>query len=1013
MFSRGGAARRYGVWLSVPIIAVVVFLVVRRMIEVPSARNEALAEVTITEGTNFSVEASPDGRTLVMDLLGSLWTLPASGGAARRITDELLEARQPSFSPQGDRIAFQGFDLDWDLWSIKPDGSAATRLTSGPFDDREPHWSHDGTRLVFSSDRSGQYDIWILNVGSGELRRLTTNPAEDFAPSWSADDREIAFVSTRAPAGVWAVDVESSAERPMAAVTGSVSGPSWTPDGKQVLYNVVADGAARLELSGNRVAVEDVFPFRAHWLSGTEFLYTADGKIKRRSLGEQQVRTVEFTAAVPLRRTAYARKRRDFDSTTPKRALGIVRPMVSPDGERVVFAALGDVWVMEIGSKPVRLTADQFLDTEPAWSPDGSQVVFSSDRGGNMDLWIRDMKTGRDRRLTETPAAEMASTWSPDGDRIAFVSMGTGYLQDVHVIDVKTGKVTVLQQRIPTPTFPTWSPDGRTVLVGTGQRASQRFQDGFNKLLAIPVDGSQPHFLPLLPASSVIDSRVGDGPTWAPDGKKIAFVNQGLLRVAEVGIDGAPIGEPRPVTSELAHAPSWTGDSKKILYMATDQLKLLSLEDGGIEPVPLDLEFTPSMPSGRVVVHSTQVWNGRDKTLQSERDVVIEGHRIRSVEPHQQSLHTGRVIDASGLTVMPGMVDMHSHVYAESGEALGRLLLAYGVTTARDPGSTPYRSLEFREAWDSGVRPGPRFFTSGAPIDGSRVYFPQFHAVSTPTQLEMEIERNRRLGHDHFKIYIRLGNQMQKRLVEFAHQAGMPVASHDIYPAVVFGLDGVEHIGGSNKRGFAKVSAIGNTYGDVIELIARSGMTFTPTLSDDNSNGFDLIPMDDPSMMADDRVRVLMTSWAQETARTRVERLREAGAPLRAQTLARHGQTVKRLAQAGVKIVAGTDAPNIPQGVGMHAELALYVRGGLTPFEALQAATINAIEALGAGADLGTVEAGKLADLLIIEGDPLVDVKNARNIRTVIKNGQVFEMKQLLTGTVTAVGSTKQVVPER
>jgi imidazolonepropionase-like amidohydrolase len=165
--------------------------------------------------------------------------------------------------------------------------------------------------------------------------------------------------------------------------------------------------------------------------------------------------------------------------------------------------------------------------------------------------------------------------------------------------------------------------------------------------------------------------------------------------------------------------------------------------------------------------------------------------------------------------------------------------------------------------------------------------------------------------------------------------------------------------------------------------------------------------MDDPSLMDDDRVRLLVTSWAQDTARARVERLRQAGAALRAQTLARHGRTVTALARVGVPIVAGTDAPNIPQGVGLHAELALYVRGGLTPFEALQAATINAIDALGAGADLGTIQVGKLADLVIVEGDPLSDVRNARNIRTVIKNGEVFEMKELLTATATGVVSAK------
>jgi imidazolonepropionase-like amidohydrolase len=151
-----------------------------------------------------------------------------------------------------------------------------------------------------------------------------------------------------------------------------------------------------------------------------------------------------------------------------------------------------------------------------------------------------------------------------------------------------------------------------------------------------------------------------------------------------------------------------------------------------------------------------------------------------------------------------------------------------------------------------------------------------------------------------------------------------------------------------------------------------------------------------------------MPSWALQTARTRVERLRESGAQLRATTLARHGQTVMTFARRGVPIVAGTDAPNIPQGVGMHAELALYLKSGLTPFEALQAATINAAEALGVGEHLGSIEAGKLADLVIVDGDPLRDVRNVRNVRMVMKNGQLFDVKDLLRGAGRALASAER-----
>lgn len=134
-------------------------------------------EITVSEGTSMAIALSPDKRTLVIDLQGGLWSLPVGGGTAKRLTDEYSDARQPSWSPDGRRIAYQGYrDGTWRIWAIAPDGSNSTALTSGSFDDREPNWSPDGSRIAFSSDRSGNYDVWVLDVASGRVRQITKDP---------------------------------------------------------------------------------------------------------------------------------------------------------------------------------------------------------------------------------------------------------------------------------------------------------------------------------------------------------------------------------------------------------------------------------------------------------------------------------------------------------------------------------------------------------------------------------------------------------------------------------------------------------------------------------------------------------------------------------------------------------------------------------------------------------------------------------------------------------------------
>jgi Tol biopolymer transport system component len=976
--------------------------------------------VTVVEGTNIAAAVSPDGTTIAFDLYGILWLVGANGGIASRFTDDFADIAQPDWSPDGRTLIFQSYrDGNFHVWSIAADGTGAKQLTSGPYDCREPRFSSDGQRIAFSSDRSGHYAVHVLDIASGEITQVGDSTAQEAEPAWAPDGRTIALIADKSRLDV--IDAQgrrrtivSIAPSPDIFHPAEIHSPSWTPDGQALIYTILQNGMAKIAsaevgvLSGPpvngadvRVLVEneDVFPLRVSWMPGIsgqsvrEFVYTSSGKIRRRSLGSAASAVIEFSATVPVVTPKYRKKRRDFDSSLARPVKGIGSPVLSPNGQHVAFRALNDIWTMKIGAKPVPLTRDGFYKCDPAWSPDGQRLVYSSDRGGKLDLWLRDVQTGHDTQLTRLPQAAVSGSWSQDGKLIAFLDQ-TGSL---HSVEVTSGTVQKVFDALWEPGRPTWSPDGRWIAMAAFKPYSARYREGLSEILLIERATGKATYTPALPNRS-LGTRGDDGPVWSPDGSSLAFVLGSVLWVAPVDSSGRFTGSPRQITEEVTDAPSWSGDSKTLLYLSNGRLRLVSVDGGAPREVPLTLTWNNARPrpTPRLIVKVGRLWDGTAPDYRRNVDVIIEGNRIASVTPSTSGSPAdskARFIDASGLTLMPGLVDMHTHRQMQGyayGDRQGRLWLAMGVTCTRSPGAPAYHMVEDREAIDAGLRIGPRHFATGEAIDGSRIFYNFMRPTYDERQLELELSRAEALSYDMIKTYVRMSPERQQKVILWAQERGLHVSSHYHYPALRFGGDCMEHLGATNRLGYSRtVSALGAGYQDVIALFVQSQAARTPTLFTAT-----VLLGEDTSLVNDPRIKTLYPSWEHAKLVDRAKQMAAGDPTPMLSQLERNVAQVKDTLRSGGRVISGTDAPIDFVAVSLHLNLRGMVKYGLTPYEALLTATRFSGEFLEE--PLGVVTPGAYADLLLVDGDPLARIEDVAAVRQVIKNGRVFTVDELV-----------------
>jgi len=732
---------------------------------------------------------------------------------------------------------------------------------------------------------------------------------------------------------------------------------------------------------------EDVFGFAATWTGGA-VLYTADGRIRRRE-ADGATRDVPFEAVVPVGGRVPPREGRDLTAVGDNPVRGIAGPVVSRDGSRIAFRALNDLHLVPVaGGRPRGLTDGGWFDSDPDFSPDGRSIVYSSDRTGVPALRLCDLVTGEDRAPAPAPGAQTRPRFSPDGARVAYVDQDGA----VWVLEVATGGRRQVTPALFTPGRPTWSADGAVLALAAVNPFSRRFREGTSQVLTVDLAGGGLRYTEPMPFRSIA-TRGDDGPVWSPDGRHLVFVVESTAWVVAVDAAGRFLGDPRRVTDEVTDSPTWCGPDS-LVYLSSGRLRRVPLAGGPARTVRLDFTWRRPRPPRRAIVHAGAVWDGESDRLRHDVDVVVEDGRVQEVRGHRASAGD-RVVDARDLVAIPGLIDMHNHWHLRGrqwGARQGRAWLAYGVTTTRSPGDPAYQMVETREALAAGTLVGPRYLATGEAIDGSRVYYDFMRPTLSREQLDLEVQRALELDYDLVKTYVRLPVELQRATAAAAHRAGLRLTSHYLYPAADLGMDGMEHVGATNRLGYSHtISRTGRAYQDVVELFAKSGMSVTPTLFHARA-----LYAEDRSLVEDERTRVLFPPWEH---RRYVEEADAAGTPASPwsrEVLAGWVDMGLRVHRAGGLVVCGTDAPLDHVATSTHQNLRAMVAFGFTPLEALTTATRNAAEWLGMAGRLGAVRPGAHADLALVAGDPLADVRAAAAVRLVMVGGVPHRVEDLL-----------------
>lgn len=1053
-------------------------------------KSERFYSLSTDTGSWMSVDVSPDGKTIVFDLLGDLYSIPISGGKAKRITKGMAFDSHPKYSPDGESIAYVSDKSGGNnIWIRNLNTKDSIQITKEKDNQTAfADWSKDGDYLIISKGRRNlKLHMYHKDGGSGVKLIDKPTSLKVVQPEVGVNNRYIWYAnrtnSWQYNAGlpqyqISKYDRDTGEIKRETSRFGSAFTPTLSPDGKSLVYGTRYEDKTALRIRDLETGYEKwlafpvqkddqesqatmgVLPNMTFTPDSKYLILSYGGKINKIDINEGTSSEIPFQ----IDETVEVGPELKFDYNISDDKSMIVNqirnPSLSPDNKKISFTALNKLYVMDIESKQMlRLTSfeDETTEAMPNWSPDGKEIVFVTwnDKTGGSLYKVRSdgkrnpilLTQSNDKRIN---GVYMNPTWNPAGDRIVFTvgnarnyrySEGPGAFKSnekIMWISSNGGKLNYISESNGR-SFPHFvNGNDRIYLFHNSKGLISIKWDGTDEKNIIKVTGTTPY---------------GSGDTKRPSNASLILISPdgttGLAKISNniysftipyTGLESLKISVSNPKFSSFparkltkigGEFPTWTKDSKSInwsignsfltynLYDADEfddkkkeeadeksseekekeelAEKIAELNPELADEVSEDDEsdkFLPDeiqievfvdrdIPNGSILLKNAKIITMNGNEIIDNGQIFIKNNRIMEVSDKEILLEDKNVVemDMTGKTILPGFVDTHAHMWPRWGlhryqPASYAANLAYGVTTTRDPQTATTDVLTYADMVDAGMIVGPRVYSTGPGLG-----YWGYNVKSLDDARDVMKQYSKYYNTKTVKMYV-AGNRQQRQWILMAakEQEIMPTTEGSLnlrlnLTETIDGYPGQEHN-----------HPIYPVFNDIIGLTAFTKKAYTPTLlvtyggpwaenyyfATEDIHNDEKVKFFTPKDELDSKRRI-KAGWFHEDEYAFVE----------------FSEFVKDLVEEGG--IAGVGSHGQFEGVGYHWELWSMASGGISNHDMLKVATIQGAYAIGLDKELGSIEKGKLADLVILNKDPLDEIRNTNSIEMVMKNGRMYD----------------------